>query len=198
MVTLGSSRSRLDLRGKKHEIEPLLRELKAPASTSSLIPKRELLDEVISSLTAWFEEIWQTINGEAEFEEAHQCFLYAWEVLEELKTVDSDTIEGGGRSNKCRCAIMDYPLRFKIKNIRGKLIKTFDHKNICIRNADRVILWFWRELMVSMASLAISELDKARVKSEILLMITDLEEIMGGPRMLERLLHGGSSDLSCK
>ncbi|KAL0065497.1 hypothetical protein AAF712_007561 [Marasmius tenuissimus] len=185
----------LQFRTKRSEISQLLRSLRYPSPPSGSSYKRELLDEVISSLTSWFEVIWQVVyECKAEFEEAHRCLLYAWGTLAEIKELDLDfgTIDRRGGSG-CRCAIMAYPLVFTIKDRKGKVIKHFSGKTLCVRTAERVLFWLWRELFVSLAAYR-SKSGHDLAKKQVAEMMLDVEEAMGGPRALERILHGGAGD----
>ncbi|KAG7097573.1 hypothetical protein E1B28_004910 [Marasmius oreades] len=184
----------LGLRRKKAEINVLLVDLKSPSPVSSFHAKRDILEEVIVSLTNWFEEIWQTVyEWKSGFEDAHRCLLYARDVLEKIRQLDLDSTGVSGIS--CRCTVMSYPLTFNIKNNKGKIIKNFSGKSMNIRNADKILLWLWRELFVSLSvARSKSDSDIPVVKKQIMNMLLDVEEAMGGPNVLERILHGGGSD----
>ncbi|KAK1221591.1 hypothetical protein PQX77_015604 [Marasmius sp. AFHP31] len=167
----------LQFRTKRSEISQLLRSLRYPSPPSASPYKRELLDEVISSLTSWFEVIWQVVyECKAEFEEAHRCLLFAWGTLAEIKELDLDfgTIDRRGGSG-------------------GKTIKHFSGKTLCVRTAERVLFWLWRELFVSLAAYR-SKSEHGLAKRQVAEMMLDVEEAMGGPRALERILHGGAGD----
>ncbi|KAF9266079.1 hypothetical protein L218DRAFT_956469 [Marasmius fiardii PR-910] len=187
--------SSLDLRTKKTEIDVLLADLRSLSSSSSFHVKRELLDEVIATLTTWFGEIWQMIyEWRSGFEDAHRCLMYAWEVLEKIRLLGVDFPRAASTIG-CRCTLMSYPLAFAIKDSKGKTIKTFSGKSMTIGNADKVLLWLWRELFVSLsATRCKSDSDIPKVKEQILNMMLDVEGAMDGPNVLERILHGGGGD----
>lgn len=85
---------------------------------------------------------------------------------------------------RCKCSIAALPVDLTIRSSSGKLIKRFGHRKI--ENVDKVLLWVWRELFVSM--LAASE---RQGKKQIPEMLLDIEDTLGW-RSLILVLRGGS------
>ncbi|ESK96694.1 hypothetical protein Moror_6711 [Moniliophthora roreri MCA 2997] len=172
----------LDLRAKKKEIRPMLVDIRRDAKRSAIhgtSNRNEILEEIVASLTQWLSEIWQAVyEHKTCFDQAHACLIYVWEVLEEL--LDMPGIEG------CRCTVMNWPFDASIKDKRGKTIKRFT--NVTLRYSEKVVLWLWRELLVSL-----SATQGACAKKRISSFILDIEECLG-VSALERLLYGGRRD----
>ena len=90
-------------------------------------------------------------------------------------------------SIRCKCLVMNLPVRVTIKDKSGKTVK---HMSILgPQNIDRVLLWIWRDLFVSLFSRGSKgEIDK------IPEMLEDIEILLGVDG-LERLLYGGESGM---
>ncbi|KAK7045494.1 hypothetical protein VNI00_007747 [Paramarasmius palmivorus] len=151
---------------KKKEIKPMLADLRRDSKRSVIkerLNRDGILEEILESLTEWLSEIWQVMyEHKAYFEQAHACLMYVWDVFDELKS---------------------YPIHASIKSRKGKTIKKFPNANL--RNSDGILLWLWRELLVSLSAAR-----GPRAKTQIESILFDIEDALGAPA-LERLLYGG-------
>ncbi|KAJ6615540.1 hypothetical protein B0H10DRAFT_2040928 [Mycena sp. CBHHK59/15] len=167
----------LDFKGKKKEINSLLDEL-ARDSKRAFVRERsnrdELLAEIIDSILSWLNDIWTVVyTYNVLFEEAHACLLYIAEVLNTL----NNTPGIGG----CKCSISQVPVHFSVTQ-KGKVVKKWAMAGP--RNIDRVLLWIWRDLFVSMFA-------KGKHTEKIPEMLVEIEECWDW-QALERLLYGGA------
>jgi hypothetical protein len=88
-------------------------------------------------------------------------------------------------SIRCKCLVMNLPVRVTIKDNTGKTVK---HMSVLgPQNIDRVLLWIWRDLFVSLFSKG-SKRDKDKIPE----MLEDIETLLGVDG-LERLLYGGEA-----
>jgi len=78
---------------------------------------------------------------------------------------------------------MNLPVEFSLKNKKGKILKRYSF--LGPHNIDRILLWIWRDLLVSMLAKS-SERDKKKLPD----LLEDIESILG-VSALERLLYGG-------
>lgn len=78
---------------------------------------------------------------------------------------------------------MNLPISVTIKNKHGKTIKNMHVTGP--QNVDRILLWIWRDLFVSMSAKGTQQ-EKNRMKN----MLEDIENVLGF-ETLERLLYGG-------
>lgn len=190
----------LDLRGKKREITALLnahaREIKYSFIKDRSDPN-EVLAEIIDSLVFWLKDIWSVVyEHNVHFAEAHQCLLYATEVLDQI--AESSGPGGCVRVSciyvfltfhpRCKCATRGWAISLSIKDKTGKLVKKFSFSGPL--NIERVLLWIWRDLFVSMSASG-----GPRGRKDIPAMLVDIEEVLGW-EALERLLYGGH-DCEC-
>ncbi|KAJ4467869.1 hypothetical protein J3R30DRAFT_3662295 [Lentinula aciculospora] len=170
----------IDLKGKKKEIRSLLIDLRRDSKRAVLIEysnRVEIFSEIIESLTTWIADIWRVVyEHKVCFYQAHLALLYVWEVILEL----GDSSGYGG----CNCAVHSVPVNFSIKTTSGKLIKRFSHPNI--QHIDRILLWVWRELFVSMLTVGGSH-----ARQKIPEMLVDIEESLGW-KSLPNILYGGN------
>ena len=79
----------LDYEAKQAEINSLLRELEIDSKCSCLKKERskrdQLLEEMISSLTDWMNDIWSVVyEYHVEFALAHNCLMLAAETIETM------------------------------------------------------------------------------------------------------------------
>lgn len=130
------------------------------------------------------------------FAEAHQCLLFATEVLDQI----GESSGPGGCvllsciyayltiCFRCKCATMNWSISLNIKDKSGKLVKKFSFSGP--QNIERVLLWIWRDLFVSMSASG-----GPRARRNIPAMLVDIEEVLGW-EALERLLYGGH-DCEC-
>lgn len=88
---------------------------------------------------------------------------------------------------RCKCLVMNLPVRVTIKDKTGNTVK---HMSVLgPQNIDRVLLWVWRDLFVSMFSKG-----SKREKDKIPEMLEDIESLLGVDG-LERLLYGGETGM---
>ena len=82
---------------------------------------------------------------------------------------------------------MNLPVRVTIKDGTGKTVK---HMSVLgPQNIDRVLLWIWRDLFVSLFSRG-----PKRDRDKIPEMLEDIEALLGVDG-LERLLYGGEAGM---
>ena len=82
---------------------------------------------------------------------------------------------------------MNLPVRVTIKDNTGKTVK---HMSVLgPQNIDRVLLWIWRDLFVSLFSKG-SKCDKDKIPE----MLEDIETSLG-VYGLEKLLYGGEAGM---
>lgn len=79
---------KLDLKGKKREIDSLLDEL-ARDSKRAFVKERsrrdELLSESVDSLLDWMNDIWSSVYElKVNYGEGHRCLLFSAEVLDKI------------------------------------------------------------------------------------------------------------------
>ena len=191
---------KLDLRAKRKQVTWLLDELAKDAKTSFIKERSnraEILEEVIHSLVNWLNDIWTVVyEHNVNFSLAHACLLFVLEALGQL----SGTVALGGcvilrflfylflmEIIRCKCLVMNLPVRVTIKDKNGKTVK---HMSVLgPQNIDRVLLWIWRDLFVSLLSKG-----PKRERDKIPEMLEDIEDFLG-IQGLERLLYGGKSEL---
>ena len=88
---------------------------------------------------------------------------------------------------RCKCLVMNLPVRVTIKDNTGKTVK---HMSVLgPQNIDRVLLWIWRDLFVSLFAKG-SKRDKDNIPE----MLEDIETFLGVDG-LERLLYGGEAGM---
>ena len=88
---------------------------------------------------------------------------------------------------RCKCLLMNLPVRVTIKDNTGKTVK---HMSVLgPQNIDRVLLWIWRDLFVSLFCKGPN-----REMDNIPDMLDDIENLLGVDG-LERLLYGGESGM---
>lgn len=75
------------------------------------------------------------------------------------------------------------PVHLSIKTSSGKLIKRFSHPDI--HHMDRMLLWVWRELFVSMLAAG-----GRQARKKISEMLVDIEDSLGW-ESLTKIIHGG-------
>lgn len=78
---------------------------------------------------------------------------------------------------------MNLPVDFILRNKNGKVLKRFHF--LGPQNIDRILLWIWRDLFVSLFATG-----SARDKKKVPDFVQDIERILG-VRTLHRLLTGG-------
>lgn len=82
---------------------------------------------------------------------------------------------------------MNLPVRVTIKDNTGKTVK---HMSVLgPQNIDRMLLWIWRDLFVSLLSKG-----SKRERDKIFEMLDDIEYFLGVDG-LEKLLYGGDSGM---
>ncbi|KAJ7250403.1 hypothetical protein C8J57DRAFT_1437761 [Mycena rebaudengoi] len=166
----------LDFKGKKKEINGLLNEIARDTKRATIRERsnrEELLEEIMDSILTWLNDIWTVVyEGKVFFREAHACLLFLAEVL---STLNSTPGIGG-----CKCVSSHVGATLAIKQ-KGKAIKTFSLAGPS--TIDRVLLWVWRDLFLSMLS-------QGQTRG-IPDMLEDIEEGLDW-RALERILYGGS------
>ncbi|KAJ3934660.1 MAG: hypothetical protein NXY57DRAFT_1047189 [Lentinula lateritia] len=166
----------LDLKGKKKEIHSLLNDLRRDSKRAFLKEQSnrvEILSEIIESLTSWIADIWRLVyEHKVFFSLAHSALLYVCEVIVEL-----------GCTGGCKCAMDSIPVHLSIKTSSGKLIKRFSHPDI--HHMDRMLLWVWRELFVSMLAAG-----GRQARKKISEMLVDIEDSLGW-ESLTKIIHGG-------
>lgn len=81
----------LDLRGKKLEINNMLKELNKDTKRSYVMDasnRVELLNEIVDSLAAWLNDIWAVAyEHNVDFTLAHNCLLFVSATLERLENI---------------------------------------------------------------------------------------------------------------
>ena len=78
---------------------------------------------------------------------------------------------------------MNLPIEFSLKDKTGKLVKKFS--TLGPQNVDRILLWIWRDLFVSLLSVG-SERERNKLPD----YLEDIQTVLG-VSALERLLYGG-------
>ncbi|KAF8954252.1 hypothetical protein BDZ97DRAFT_492351 [Flammula alnicola] len=177
---------KLDLRSKRKEITSLLDELTRDAKISFIKERSnrdELLSEVVHSLVSWLNDIWSIVyEYNVNFLLAHTCLLFVADALAQL----SESSSLGG----CKCSVMNLPVDFTLRDKHGKIVKRFSVMGP--QNLDRILLWIWRDLFVSLFAKG-TEREKKKVPD----FLEDIEALLG-VHALERLLYGGRpSEPSC-
>jgi hypothetical protein len=159
--------------------------------------RSEILEEIIDSLLDWLNDIWSVVyEHNVNFSLAHSCLLF---VAESLVQLSGSSVLGGcviftfsrylflKESIRCKCLVMNLPVRVTIKDDTGKTVK---HMSVLgPQNIDRVLLWIWRDLFVSLFSKG-SKRDKDKIPE----MLEDIETLLGVDG-LERLLYGGEAGM---
>lgn len=82
---------------------------------------------------------------------------------------------------------MNLPVRVVIKDNNGKIVKHMSF--LGPQNIDRVLLWIWREMFVSLFAKG-----SKRERDKIPEMLDDIEDLLGVDG-LERLLYGGETGM---
>ncbi|CAK5276280.1 unnamed protein product, partial [Mycena citricolor] len=169
----------LDLKRKQKEINGLIDELVRDSKRAIVCERShrdELLSEIVESIVGWLNGIWSVVyEYNVHFQEAHRCLVYLSEVLDALN-------DAPGTVGQCKCPLAFNALQVTIRK-KGKTIKTFSLQGP--RNLDRVLLWIWRDLFVSMFA---KDIHTDRIPD----MLRDIEECMNW-KALERLLYGGAA-----
>jgi hypothetical protein len=163
----------LDLKGKRAELYAL--QLALDARTLSAAERDELQAELAASLTDWLPAVWR-VAGEAraDFALAHACLLRCAHVLEDMADV-----RGG-----CRCAFGALFVPVRIVRASGALVRAFELDGA--HQAERVLLWIWRELL-----LALLASSRPRAHALAVEVLEDIEDVLGW-RGVERVLYGGA------
>jgi hypothetical protein len=188
----------LDYLAKRTELEGLLGEIERDQKQSLFIKERstrdKLFEETIDTLSTWVNDIWSVIfEYQTNFRLAHQCLLLAAEMLRRMFAPYGGcvflhlplrlSLESCAR---CNCAFVN--LRF-VTNIRrhktGKIIKTFHI--VGVPNFERVLLWTWRDLFVSM--LASSPGQRQAIPD----MLQDIQAILSWEALPKILLGSNTS-----
>ncbi|KDR74299.1 hypothetical protein GALMADRAFT_250097 [Galerina marginata CBS 339.88] len=169
----------LDLKAKRKQITALLEELARDAKVSFVKERSnrdELLSEILHSLVSWLNRIWSVVyEYNVNFLVAHSCLVFVADAL--IRLSESSTLGG------CKCTVMNLPVEVNLKDKKGRTLKRFSV--LGPQNVDRILLWIWRDLFVSLLAEG-SERDKKRVPD----LLEDIESVMG-VHALERLLYGG-------
>ncbi|KAF4574255.1 hypothetical protein EYR40_006030 [Pleurotus pulmonarius] len=181
--TRHSSMPQLDLPGRKREIESILDHISRDSKFSLVNPERsrrnELFNEAAQTLLSWLRDIWRVVyEHQTQYETAHRCLVFAAESL--VKLCES---RGAG----CKCPL-NIPINVSIEKECGEVVKTFAFAGLS--NIDHVILWVWRDLLVSML---VSRPSAAQ--TQIPQMLVDIEDVLTW-QGLEWLLYGGQRYLS--
>ncbi|KAF8905778.1 hypothetical protein CPB84DRAFT_1844777 [Gymnopilus junonius] len=170
---------KLDLRAKRKQISALFDELARDAKVAFIKERSnrdELLAEVLHSLTSWLNDIWLTVyEYNVNFLLAHSCLVFIADALTQL----SENSSFGG----CKCSVMNLPVEFALRDRKGKVVKRFSV--LGPQNVDRILLWVWRDLFVSLFAKG-SERDKKKAPD----FLEDVEAAFG-VMALEWLLYGG-------
>ncbi|CAA7269169.1 unnamed protein product [Cyclocybe aegerita] len=170
---------KLDLRGKRKQINDLLDDLGRDAKVSFIKERsnrEELLSELVDSLVSWLNDIWISVyEYNVNFLVAHSCLLFVADALAQL--ADSSTLGG------CKCSVMNLPVEFALKDKHGKIVKQFAVMGP--QNINRVLLWIWRDLFVCLFAKG-SQRDRGKVPD----CLEDIQSILGD-NALQRLLYGG-------
>ncbi|KAJ3782775.1 hypothetical protein GGU10DRAFT_362784 [Lentinula aff. detonsa] len=173
---------KIDLKGKRKEIRALLTELRRDSKRAFLkedSSRMEIISEIIETLVSWIVDIWRLVyEHKVYFSQAHAALLYVWEVALELG--ESSGIGG------CKCAVNSVPVDLTIRTSAGELFKQFSLPNI--QDMDKILLWIWRELFVSM--LAAGE---SHARQKITEMLEDVEDSFGW-RSLSKIIYAGNKD----
>lgn len=82
---------KLDLRGKRKEVNALLdllnREVKLSAMLGDRSRREEIISEIIQSLTGWLNDVWSAFyEHRVQYAQAHACLLFVSEVVGQLDT----------------------------------------------------------------------------------------------------------------
>ncbi|KIK60087.1 hypothetical protein GYMLUDRAFT_244860 [Collybiopsis luxurians FD-317 M1] len=175
----------IDVKSKKKEIRTLLNDLRRDNKRSFLKDRSnrtEIHAEVIDTLACWIEQIWRVVyEHNVHFVKAHNALLYIANLILEIRDISG---HGGG----CKCSVVAIPVSVKIKSTSGKLIKRFSYPNI--QSMDKVLLWLWRELFVSMSASG-----GRQARKKISEMLVDIEDTFGW-KSLAKVLHGGYNALA--
>ncbi|KIK51217.1 hypothetical protein GYMLUDRAFT_252249 [Collybiopsis luxurians FD-317 M1] len=169
----------IDVKSKKKEIRTLLNDLRRDNTRFFLKDRSnrtEIHAEVIDTLACWIEQIWRVVyEHNVHFVKAHNALLYIANLILEIRDISG---HGGGH----------HPVSVKIKSTSGKLIKRFSYSNI--QSMDKVLLWMWRELFVSMSASG-----GRQARKKISEMLVDIEDTFGW-KSLAKVLHGGYNALA--
>lgn len=165
---------KLDLRAKRKQIDSLIDELARDAKNSFIKERsnrEELLSEIVHCLVSWLNDVWSLVyEHNVNFMVAHNCLIFVAEALMQL----SENSALGGFVNfayllicladnysSCKCSVLNHPVDFLLRNKLGKVVKRFHV--LGPQNIDRILLWIWRDLFVSMYATAPSR-DKKRIR----------------------------------
>ncbi|KAF5365162.1 hypothetical protein D9757_011761 [Collybiopsis confluens] len=172
----------IDINTKKKEVRTLLHDLRRDGKRSMLIREQsdrtEIYAEIVDTLASWIEQIWRVVyEHKIHFSKAHEALLYISDLILEIKDLSG---HGGG----CKCSLVAIPVNFKIKATSGKLVKLFSYRDIS--SMDRILLWMWRELFISMSAHG-----GHQARKTVSQMLVDIEESHGW-KSLGKMLHGGN------
>jgi hypothetical protein len=185
----------LDLPSKRRELTRLLEELERDAKRAFMKERsnvEEILYEIVDSLTNWIGDIWTTaFEYRIHFSLVHDCLLFTVGILDRIAktrgwytsiylvlSLVSLTL---WFHPSCRCSYLTLYIPLTIKDKNGKKIKSFHLDGA--QNLDRVLLWLWREMFLTMLAYGYS--------LQIPPMLRDIEESILGWRSLDRMLMGG-------
>ncbi|KAJ7601158.1 hypothetical protein C8J56DRAFT_1157385 [Mycena floridula] len=173
---------KLNLHTKRRELEDLL-DLYDRDSKCGFTKERsngpEILHELLTSLASWTAEIWSVVyEHNMHFEKAHACLLFATSIL--IKINDGAL----HMHTECKCDALYCPIKLLIRDKSGKIVKQFNFNGP--RTMDRLLLWVWRELLVSISTSGGTLARKTYIPD----MLMDIENILGW-EALERMVYGG-------
>lgn len=186
---------------RRGEIQGLLNQIERDQKKSSLLPpgflgvtvgpsseevstrRDELLEEVIHTMTGWFQDIWSAVaEYNAGYSEAHASLIYC------IKTI-ADILDAPPSRCKCATSLMTVKVAFQRRCSKpGKLVKRFSETGL--EQIYTVIFWLWRELIVS----AIANGSSTEAINEYLV---DIEHERTW-KSLQRVLNGGTALDECE
>ncbi|KIY44674.1 hypothetical protein FISHEDRAFT_22609, partial [Fistulina hepatica ATCC 64428] len=169
----------LNLSAKSKEVAFLLDELSKDAKRAFFKDRcntEELLTEIMHTLAVWLSDIWSSVyEHNANFSVAHMGLLFIAETITQIMNTPPPS--------GCKCSVLNLPIQVEIRSRTGKCMIEFSFAGP--PNLDRVLLWVWRDLFVSLYLV-----DKERADRDIPSMLADIDTAMGWSA-LERLLLGG-------
>lgn len=151
---------KLDYHAKRTELKGLLNEIERDQKLSLYIKERssreQLFEETVDSLSTWINDIWSVVfEYQTNFRLAHQCLVFAAEMLRRMFSSHGGCVSLSifkaalERCARCDCAFLNLQFVTSIRRHKtGRIVKTFRFTGV--PNFERVLLWTWRELFVSM------------------------------------------------
>ncbi|KAI0092877.1 hypothetical protein BDY19DRAFT_1054305 [Irpex rosettiformis] len=164
----------LDIKTKKAEINLLLEELSKDSKRSFVMDissKPEILHEIISCLTDWYDDLWSVAyEHNVQYELVHECLLLIHTTLNRLANVRSC----------CKCSLTSLYVPIVIKSKTGAVIKSFSIEGV--QNLESVSEFIWRDMFLSMLASG-----KEHHEQLVLEMLVDIQRSNGWHQILRIL-----------